>query len=365
MKILRRYCGFELIFPTLMSLLLFTFIFMVGHLVKLADLLVNKGVSLWDVIVMLLLAVPSVFGFILPTSVLASILLTFGGFAQNNEITAMKASGVNIVKVMIPVIAAAFLLSIFSLFLVDQIEPYAQYTLRQMTRQMVVKRPTAYIEAERFIKDFEGYVMWVNKVEGKRLEGIRIYEPQEKGPARTILAEAGEIIPSEDELSLSIKLFNGTSDEPNPDDPSILYKLNFETFTIPNLTLGKASGGKGKKPREMMLDELLYRLKHDKSISQAPKEKRVLRAEINKRIAFAFATFVFAMIGLPAAIITRRGEAVVSFTIAMSIVAIYYVCFAWMRTLAVSGSMPPEISLWLPNIVMVLVSIFLFRRAVY
>ena len=68
--------------PFLISLVLFTFIFMVGNLIKVADLLVNKGVSIFDVLKILALTVPSVLGFILPTGTLAAVLLVFGSFAQ-------------------------------------------------------------------------------------------------------------------------------------------------------------------------------------------------------------------------------------------------------------------------------------------
>ena len=111
MKILRLYCLRELATPFLLSLALFTFIFLVGNLVKLADLLVNKGVNLFDIAKILLLLIPQLVVFVLPTGALSSTLLVFGGFAQNNEITAIKASGINVLRVMIPVMLIAFLLS--------------------------------------------------------------------------------------------------------------------------------------------------------------------------------------------------------------------------------------------------------------
>ena len=130
MNILRRYCFRELVYPFGMSFLLFTFIFVVQNLVELADLLVNKGVSIWDVLLLLLLIIPSVIGFILPTAALASVLLVFGGFAQNNEITAMRASGIHLFRVMLPILAFSVLLSLMSLFLVDQVQPKAEYYSR-------------------------------------------------------------------------------------------------------------------------------------------------------------------------------------------------------------------------------------------
>ena len=364
MNLLRRYCLRELVFPFGMSLFLFTFIFVMGNLVELADLLVNKGVNIFDVVKLLLLIVPSVIGFILPTAALASVLLVFGGFAQNNEITAIKASGIHLFRALVPVIACAFLLSLLALFLVDQVQPRAEYGTRQIMRDMIMKRPTAYLEPRRFVKDFRDHILWINEIKGNRLEGVTIFQSRDDKPTRTIIAEWGEIVSSRDEESFSLKLYNGTSDEPNPDDPSILYKLNFKTFLLPDITIGRESTGKAKKAREMSLDELVYQLKHNERVRKGPEqEKRKIRAEIHKKISFAFASFVFVLVGLPAAIITRRGEAVVSFSIAGGVVALYYILFVWGNTMAVRGVFPPGLSLWFPNIFLAAIALILMRRA--
>ncbi|MBI1977490.1 MAG: LptF/LptG family permease [Candidatus Omnitrophica bacterium] len=364
MNLLRTYCLKELLSPFLTSLFLVTFIFMVGNLFDLADLLVNKGVSLFDLLKLIVLMIPSLLGFILPTAALTSVLLVFGSFAQNNEITAMKASGIHLVRIFLPVVGVAFLLSFFSLFLIDQVQPRSEYESRQLVRQLVVKHPAAYLEAGRFIKDFQGYTLWINQIKGERLEGITIFQNEEGKPTRTIIAEWGEVAPAPDQKSLALKLYNGTSDEPNPDDASVLYKLNFKTFLLANITVGKQRGGVHKKEKEMTIDELVYRLKYNEEVKSNPKRKREAEAEIHKKISFSFATVVFVLIGLPVAIMSRRGEVVVSFSVAMAVVGIYYILFVWGRTMAINGYLPPWIALWLPNIVSFGLAAFLMRRMV-
>ncbi len=364
MNILRRYCFKELVYPFFMSLVLVTFIFMVGNLFDLADLLVNKGVSLFDILKLLVLMIPSLLGFILPTAVLTAILLVFGGFAQNNEINAMKASGVSLIQLVLPIICAGFLLSFLALFLIDQVQPRSEYHSRQIIRDLVVKRPAAYLEAGRFVKDFEGYTFWINKISGNKIEGATIFQYQEDKPTRTIIAEKGEVIPSADQKSLAIRLYNGTSDEPNPADPTVLYKLNFETFVLSNITIGKQRGGVQKKEKEMTIDELLYQLKNSDEVRNFPKKRRETESEIHKKISFSFATVVFVLIGLPVAVISRRGEALVSFSFSMGVVAIYYVLFVWGRMMAINGYLPVWLALWLPNYILLAVSAFLVRRMV-
>ncbi len=379
----------ELLTPFLVALGLFTFIFMVGNLVKLADLLVNKGVGIIDIFKLLILLLPQLITFILPTSALAAVLLIFGGFAQNNEINAMKASGVNVLRVMYPVMAIAFLLSLVSLFFIDQLQPRAHHLFRQVFNDLAVKRPEAYIESGRFVKDFKGYILRVQKVNGKRLEGITIFQPQDGKPTRTIIAEWGEITPSPDDKMLGLKLHNGVSDEPNPDNPSVVYKMHFETFMLPAMNLSDNNPGEKtkRKIKDMPLNNLLLTLRNmnqyrekleaeqrgklegdrwdktdiERNIQDLTRETKT---EIQRKISFSFATFCFVLAGLPLAIITRRGEVIVSFTLSMGVVAVYYLFSIWGQTMSIHGILPPLIAMWLPNILVAGTAIFLMSKVV-
>lgn len=380
MKLLRLYCLKELTTPLLMSLALFTFIFLVGNLVKLADLLVNRGVNLFDIFKILLLLLPQVIAFVLPTGTLAAVLLVFGGFAQNNEIAAMKASGVNVLRVMIPIMLVSFLMSLLALFFVDQIQPRAHHLLRSTVNDLMVKKPQAYIESGRFIKDFKGYIIRVQKVDNKRLEGVTIFQPQEGKPTRTIMAEWGEIVSSANDRELGLKLYNGVSDEPNPDDPTVMYKMNFDTFVLPAMTLSDSPQQRVKKKiKDMSINELLLVLRNMKEYRENLETKgwdkhdvdkdiesltRETKSEVQRKISFSFATFSFVMVGLPLAIVTRRGEVVVSFALSLLVVAIYYILSIWMKTLAVNGLLPPVIALWFPNILVIAAAVFFMKKVI-
>ncbi len=365
MRLLPRYTLRELATPFAISLVLFTFIFIVGNLVKMADLLINKGVSIIDILKILILLTPKLFGFILPTSVLTAILLTFGSFAQHNEIIAMKSCGINLWKIMTPVITLGFLISLIALILNDQIQSKASFAYRQAVKEILIKKPVAYLEAGRLIKDFRNYIILVQKIDGNHLEGITIYQPQNDKPTRTIIAEKGEIISSANDKTLILRLYNGSSDEPNPDDPNVFYKLDFKTFELPPINLGPDEEPANKKIKDMTLDEIMVRIRQNARKTHDDFDAlNSLRSEFHKKISFSFASFVFTLIGLPLAIITHRGEAVVSFCLAMGIVSVYYILFVWANTLGSRGFLHPGITLWLPNLLLLGIGIFLLRKVV-
>lgn len=363
MKILRRYSLIELMTPFLMSLVVFTFIFLVGSMLRIADLLVNKGVSIWDLIEIISFLIPKLLSFTLPTAALTSILLVYGSFAQNNEILAMKAAGVNIARVMLPVLVVAFIISLFMLVLNDQILPKAQFAYRKAVKEVVLKKPTAYLEEGRFIKDFKGYIILINKIRGNDIEGITIYQPQDNRQTRTIIAERGYIETTPDEKHIIIKLFNGTSDEPGTEKPDEFYKLDFKTFEMPPLSLSESDDVINKKVKDLTIDEIVERMdKRNPALSRDRHLMKELKTEFHKKISFSFSVLFLAMVGLPLAIITRRGEAVISFSLAMLVITFYYICFVLMKTLAIRTPIPPGILLWLPNVIMAVVAYYLIKR---
>jgi lipopolysaccharide export system permease protein len=347
-----------------MALLFFTFIFIVGHLVKIADLVINKGVNFLDVFRIIILLIPRLFSYTLPTATITAILLVFGTMASNYEIVAMKASGINIFKVIIPVFLISIFLSIISLIMNDQILPKTHFAYRKAVKNILVKQPLAYIEAGRFIKEFNDYVIFVREIDGNELKNITIYIPQEGQPTRTVLAERGEIITDPVKKTISMRLYNGTTDEPDPDNPGVFNKVDFRMTELPPLHVGE-TGRLGKKTKDMTIDELVHEMKIDTgNIADQTHLINKLKAEIHYKIAFSFAPFVFALVGLPLALITRRGDVLISFLLSMIVITTYYVSFAFAKTIAVQGVILPSIALWIPNVLFIAIGIFLIIKVV-
>ena len=117
-----------------------------------------------------------------------------------------------------------------------------------------------------------------------------------------------------------------------------------------------------KKVREMRLDELIYHLRNDPEIKKDPTTRREYEAAFHRKIAFAFAPFVFCLIGMPLAILSRRGEPTISFALAMAIVAIYYVLYVWGKAMTVESHLNPFLAMWLPNLFMVGCGGYLMKR---
>ena len=358
MKVLRNYILQELFSPFFMALLVFTLIMLLGNLIQLADMVINKGVNLIAVSQLFILLFPFILSYTIPMATLTSTLMVFGRLSADNEITAMKASGINVHRLIIPIVVVALMLSLGCILLNDRILPKTSFASRKIVKGIGLRNPAAYLEPGTFIKSFRDYIIFIYDIEDNKLNNIRIYQPQQGKPTRTIIANSGEFISIPEKKIIKLKLMNGTSDEPNPNNPNNFYKLNFRTYYL-NLNLEKQNGEVEKKPRDMSIAEIQDEIKLLKS---ADIDTGPLNFAIQQKISLAFASLVFVFIGLALAIKTRRSEKSIGFGISLGVLIFYYLLSALGEAMAIKNMVPPWVGAWMANTVVLVIGLILSYR---
>lgn len=360
MRILRTYLLKELLQPTGMALVLFTFVMLVGNLVKLTDLLINKGVSLLAILQMFSLLVPTLLSYTVPMAILTGTLLAFSKLSVDREILAMRASGISFLSIAAPVLLVGLLTSLALVPVNTHVVPWSHYATRQLLLDVGIRNPAAFLEAGTFIKEFKPYILFVYQVEGNRLSKIRIYQPEEGRPTRTIVAERGEFIPIPKERRVLLKLYDGAGDEPDPKDPRKYNKLLFKTYTM-NLALaeGRDPSKLPRKPKDMNLPQLREEMRR---LSQQGIDPVPLRVEFHRRIAMAFCPFVFVLTALPLGITTRRSQRSIGFAVSVVVFLGYYLFLVLGQALAEKGVVPAPLGPWIGNLVFLLIGGLLLWR---
>ncbi len=348
MRILRNYILKEIFQSFMMTLGVFTFVLLMGNFIKIFDLVINKGVNILSVLNLFLYLMPYLLSFTVPMSVLTATLLVFGRLSGDNEITAMRASGISIYKIYQPVILFALLLSFALVPLNDRLLPKAHFETRKILKNIGMNKPAAYLEAGTFIRDFQDYIIFIYEINGNKFKNIRVYQPQEGGQTRTIVASRGEFIPMPKMESVKLKLEEGTYDFPNPENPSNFYKMNFKQYEM-DISLKNISKNKiDKKAKDMTFDELKKEIDRRK----VDEDPIPVETELHKKISMSFSSVAFVFIGLPLAIKTRRGEKSVGFGISLGIIMFYWLLLAGGEAIALKHILPPAIAMWLSNIVL-------------
>ena len=358
MKILRDYILKEFFHSFFLSVVVFTFVLLVGNVIQLADLVINKGVGIISVLKLFFYLIPWLLSFTLPIAALTAVVLTFGRFSGDGELTAMKASGIGLLRISSPLLLLGVIFSFAAFFLNDQVSPNASFASRRVVKEIGMKNPTAYLEEGTFIRGFGNYVIFIYEIKGNKFRNIRIYQPQEGKVTRTIVAESGEIHTQPGSNIVELKLFNGTSEEPSPTEPESFYKLNFKTY---NMTIDLSKMMKkekiDKKTREMTVRELMNEIA---SIKAQKMDATPLYVEIYKKINMSIASFVLILMGIPLGIKAQRSEKSIGFGISLLLFAVYWGAFLGGIAMSLRGTVQPLLGVSLPNMVFFLFGVILF-----
>ncbi len=358
-KILFWYVFRELLSPFVLGLLIFTFILLMNKILKLMDMVINKGVSFTEVGSMVLLLMPSLLVMTLPMSILLAVLICLGKLSGDSELTAMKASGVSLYQLLPPFtvfcVAGFMLTSILTLYLL----PLGNHAFRSQLFDLAKKHAGATLEEGVFNDSFDGVVVYIDKFKRKknRIHGILISDKRESDFPTIIAAKYANIFSIPGPGGILFRLFKGSLHRFNRKDRSYQYAL-FDEYEM-NLQFESVEEERELKRREMGIFDLIKRSRERKKAGSSAVR---INVEIHKRFAFPFACLVFGLLGVSLGSVWRRGGRAYGFVLSIAVVFLYYLFLSIGENLAKSGYLFPSMGIWMPNVVMGIVGIYLFRR---
>jgi LPS export ABC transporter permease LptF len=358
MRILSKYILKEFLGNLLLGLLIFTFVLLLDHLFELADLLLNKGVGIWLTLKLLFLLLPSSLTLTLPVSTLLAALLTFGRLSENNEITAVRASGLaawSYVKTPLAVslVAVLFLIPFNTLW-----APRAHASFRLLYLQVLKRNPLVRIEEKTFVT-IGDYHLFVERKDRKTkaMRGVTIYKIPPDGAPLRIFAERGTASVNTNQ-GITFLLQDGRIEEVDAADPSRWVYTSFKNYQL-FIPLMNSQSTSERALEEMDSPELRAEIQRLKS-KHLPFP--VLSCQIHLRWALAVTPLLFAGLGIPLAIRLHRGGRSIGFGLSLLIMVLYYVLVMGGTGAGQRGLWPPWFAVWLGNGVMLVTSLGLYWR---
>jgi len=351
------------IFPIfLIGLMTFTFILLMDKILKLIELIVTRGVSLSQILMLLLFISPSFLIFTIPMAFLLGLLLSFGRLSGDSEITAFKASGISLYQLYLPVLLFSVGTYLLTTFLVIYGLPWGNRGFKATLYLMAQSKADIEIKERVFNDVFDGFVLYVDKVpiQGKKMEGILIYDERDKEKVNTIFAKEGFIVSNPKSQEVILRLLNGDIHRFEP-RTNIYQKMQFDTFDL-MLELAKTISAKGKKLRdhEMSIDDIKGRIEKRRASGADTTEQEV---ELHKRYAIPFSCLVFGLLGVPLGIQPHRSGRSYGFVLSILILLAYYVSLTASEIIAIKKTIPPFLAGWAPNILFGVFGIYLLIKA--
>jgi lipopolysaccharide export system permease protein len=302
-RVLGRYLVRQLVPPLLFAFAAMTSIMLLNQVAKRFGALVGKGLP-WSVIgEVFLLCLPFIIAMTLPMAVLVAVLYTFSHLAADNEITAMRASGVSPLQLVRPVLLTGALLAATNFWFTDQVLPKSNARLRNLLINIQRKKPTLELR-EQVINEIppSGLFLRASRIDANsgRLRSVTIYDMGATDSRRIIYADSGVMGFTNQGTDLQMRLFDGAVHAFKQTDPSLMQVTDFRTNVIMvrdvsnRLDLEASDGVRGD--REMSTCEMMDVVTIAEREVGLASERRRRAADRDLR----------ALLGLPATAATSR-----------------------------------------------------------
>jgi len=423
-----RYIYRELIFPFLFSISVVTFVLLTNFLFKSVDRLLGKGLQISVIFEFLYLNLAWIIAMSIPMAVLVAALMAYGRLAEDNEITAMRASGISFTTILGPGIIFGVLVSIFMMYFHNSILPEFNHKARLLAGDIYRKRPGLNIEPGYFMDEIPDYSIYVKERVGDSLRKLTIYNKDSQSVQTTIYADSGYL--KVDGNTVLFTLFSGEIHELDLENLEDYRRTDFEkhriAIPVDNLMLERRESAR-RGDREMTIammrenvekytrerDKVYSKIQQlleneldttigfnlaniEKLISQKKSKNLLLlpekaaqsgnkrlnsiysrikgeinlassyqkqinkyEVEIHKKFSIPMACVFFILIGAPMGVITKKGGIAVPALLSLLFFLLYYVFLVGGEELADLLIISPFWAMWTPNVLLLLVGIYL------
>ena len=382
---LHAYLTRQILAALLLTVMVFTFVLLLGNALKeILPLLVNRQVTLRVVVEAAGLLVPFAWVFALPMGMLTATLLVFGRFSADQELTAVRASGISLLSLISPILLLSLALCALSALVNMEIGPRCRVAYTKILFNLGMQLTGAQLPERTFIKEFKGYVLYVDKNRGGELEDVMAWVLKDETNSVTyVRAARGKLEKDVPNRRLNLILYDAKSLDLREGRmvlgvfAEVSYELDFGqkrqlkfSPAITDMTSGQLWDELQECERRLKLPDTVGNLTADELRAKKKKLAKMvgdptspIRFQIHQQIAFSFACFGFTLVGIPLGIRMHRRETNVGVGVALLLVAVYYSFILLGHALDTHGEYAPHLIVWLPNFLFQAIGAVLLWRA--
>jgi lipopolysaccharide export system permease protein len=384
-KTLHTYLVRQVLASLSITVAVFTFVLLLGNaLQEILKLLVSGHAHLASVLEAIGLLIPWVWVFALPMGLLTAMLLVFGRFSADQELTAVRASGISLLSLITPVLLLSLLFCGISAWINMQLGPQCRAEYVNLFFKVKGELLGAQLPEGRYVRDFPGYIFYTEKNRGGKLENVTIIilpKDETNSTTTTVMAPRGQLEVDAPSSQYILHLFDWSSVTTGSrvtisSSPDAVYPLSMNGVTnkiskpgIRDMTfrqlreeLADLEQKIGLPPAAATNSAALHA-----QLTAARNQRKDLtepiRVVMNQQIAFSFACFGFTLVGIPLGIRMHRRETNIGVAIALGLVLIYYCFILTAQALSSRPEFAPHLIVWLPNFLFQAVGAVLLWRA--
>ena len=371
MRIISRYVLKEVFTFFSISLLTFTGLLLTVRMLRLTSLIVNRGVELGQIAKVFLAIIPTFLEIALPMATLLGVMLAFARMCGDSEMVVLRASGISLLKFLVPIGLFAAAVGSTGLFVSFVLRPWGFSTLSTALFDIARSKSTSGLTEGVFNKIGQ-LTLYAEKIDYQTgdLSKVIVDDKRNDTQRKVVVAQRGKIVADEETQTISLLLGEGVAHET---DGTNYSRTAFQSNSLSvNPMELKEDAKKGAVARELPGSELLRLVDYYKQqlrstegdaievLGQTLTRKELLKKfrrakiEYGQRLSLPYASVVMAFVGMALGIMSPRTQrtwgAGFAATLGLVVFILYYSIFSIGLTLADSGALKVWIALWAPNI---------------
>jgi lipopolysaccharide export system permease protein len=359
-KIIDRYIFRELIEPFLFGLGAFTAILSASMILfELVRAIILKGMPFTVAIQVFVYRLPGIVVYIFPMATLLAALLSFARLSGDSEVTAFRASGVSLYRLIIPVLFLGLLVSLANLVFSEIVVPESNKASKNLLLETSARHKPK-LQKNVFVPEMERGVLkrifYAETLEGPTMQDVIVQEFEEGRLTQIVTAKQATWQKEKDEWlfkSGTIYLIAETGEYKHLikfEEQSLAFK-----YTPADFYLGD------KKPEEMTMAELreFITLKEKMGVDVTD-----FKIQLNMKMSIPFASLVFALLGAPLGITRRRASSSIGLGLSIIVIFLYYIITFVSMAVGELRIISPGLSAWIPNFVTGGIGWYILSRAV-
>lgn len=348
MNRISRYLFLECATSSLIALVVFTFVVMLPHVLRLVDMWVNKGVSVAVLGEMTLLAMPQFLAASIPMALLTGTLLTLGRLAQDSELVVLSACGISLYQMMRPVFVLTLLYTLLSLMLHAVWLPYASHH-SSILRKALVSSTALTLKPKTFNHAVSGLTIYVDDqdIEKRLLKGILVHDQRQMGQTATLTARTGQLRTPAGGGETVLFLQEGTRHQHLGDNQ--YRELMFATY---HMALGIDLGFQ-PKDIEADLEALSMGALSALAYDATSGKSYDARMEWHRRLAYPAANLILGLFAVALGVRqSHRSGRSYALVVAVLLLITHFFLLSLGESWAQKRAVDPMSGFWLPNLLM-------------
>ncbi len=349
LRITDRYIIREILRPTAVVLLVFTFLLMMQPIMDVAERLLAKGVDAATVARLMVNLLPAGLGVTIPMALLMGLLIGLGRLSADRETVALQACGVSIFQMLRPVALVAIVAAALTNYILVVALPDANQRFREITYEVIATRAQDEVRPRVFYEDFPNIVLYVQDVapDGSWSQ-VFLADTRPGGQPDVYLARKGRMQLDRENRLVDVVLEDGTGHHIDGQGPDQYELSRFEEIRI---SLDPESVFPLRGPQRGYREFTISQLHAETARLQAeglPSYRTII--ELHRKFSIPVACLVFGVIGLALGVTSRKDGKLASFVLGVGVIFAYYVIMFQAEAMAKAALISPHLAMWLPNI---------------